>query len=186
MNLHSQSTTLKARSLNLLKVIEDNKELLKPPVNNKVLWEDSELIVMLLGGPNRRRDFHVDPSDELFYQVKGSCYVECINQDEKREVVEVKEGEMFMLPANVPHSPHRIADTYGIVVERKRAEGELEDFVWFCDNCNQQMHKVTIQLTNIEIQVKQAIEEFNASPDLRTCENCGHVMSEEVGVWTCE
>lgn len=186
MSLQSQSQKLQSRSLNLLKVIEDNKHLLQPPVNNKVLWEDSEFIVMLLGGPNRRRDFHVDPSDELFYQIKGSCYVECINKNDEREVVEVKEGEMFMLPADVPHSPHRVADTYGIVVERKRADGELESFVWFCDHCNKEMHKVTIQLTNIEVQVKQAIEEFNSSIDLRTCESCGHVMSEEVGVWKCE
>ena len=184
--MNTQTQSLKARSLNLLKVIEDNKDLLKPPVNNKVLWEDSEFIVMLIGGPNRRRDFHVDPSDELFYQVKGSCYVECINKAGEREVVEVKEGEMFMLPADVPHSPHRIADTYGIVVERKRGKGETEDFVWFCDNCDKEMHKVTIQLTNIEVQVKEAIEAFNGDEALRTCEHCGHIMSEEVKEWQCE
>ncbi|MCM3617579.1 3-hydroxyanthranilate 3,4-dioxygenase [Sutcliffiella horikoshii] len=177
---------LKTRSMNIMKVIEDNKHLLKPPVNNKVLWEDSEFIAMLLGGPNRRRDFHVDPSDEFFYQVKGDCYVECINEKGEREVVTVKEGEMFMLPANVPHSPHRVADTYGIVLERKRDKGELEDFVWFCDNCDEEMHRVTVQLTNIETQVKGAIEEFNGSEELRTCDHCGHVMPEEVDVWKCE
>ncbi len=186
MKGYAQSSKLQAKSLNLLKVIEDNKNLLKPPVNNKVLWEDSEFIVMLLGGPNYRRDFHVDPSDELFYQIKGSCYVECINQNGEREVVEVKEGEMFMLPADVPHSPHRVYDTYGIVIERKRAKDELEDFVWFCGNCNHEMHKVTIQLTNIEIQVKEAIEAFNGSKELRTCSECGHVMSENVEAWKCE
>jgi 3-hydroxyanthranilate 3,4-dioxygenase len=176
---------LQTRSLNLQKIIEENKDLLKPPVNNKVLWEDSEFIVMLLGGPNRRRDFHVDPSDELFYQIKGNCYVECINDKGEREVVTVREGEMFMLPANVPHSPHRVKDTYGIVVERKRKQGELEDFVWFCDKCNHEMRRVTIQLTNIEVQVKQAIEEFNSSEELRTCKNCGYVMPEEVEEWQC-
>ncbi|WP_078411714.1 3-hydroxyanthranilate 3,4-dioxygenase [Priestia abyssalis] len=174
---------LHKRAFNLKKVIEDNKHLLKPPVNNKVLWEDSEFIAMLLGGPNRRRDFHVDPSDEFFYQVKGDCYVECINENGEREVVTVREGEVFMLPANVPHSPHRVEDTYGIVIERKRAEGELEDFVWFCDHCDKEMHRVTVQLTNIETQVKGAIEQFNGSEELRTCKNCGHVMPEEVDVW---
>lgn len=98
---------LKTRSMNIMKVIEDNKHLLKPPVNNKVLWEDSEFIAMLLGGPNRRRDFHVDPSDEFFYQVKGDCYVECINDNGEREVVTVKEGkclcyrQMFPIPRTV-------------------------------------------------------------------------------------
>lgn len=174
---------LNSRVMDLMKTIEENKHLLKPPVNNKVLWEDSEFIVMLIGGPNRRRDFHIDPSDEFFYQIKGNCYVECINENGEREVVTVGPGEMFMLPAWVPHSPHRPADSYGIVIERKRGEGELEHFVWYCDNCNKEMHRVTVQLTNIETQVKEAIEQFNGSEELRTCDHCGHVMPEEVEEW---
>ncbi len=173
----------KLHAFNLLGWIEENKNHLKPPVNNKVLWEDSEFICMILGGPNRRRDFHVDPSDEFFYQIKGDCYVEIINKDGKREVVTVKEGEVFMLPAMVPHSPHRVADTYGLVIERKRNLGELEDFVWFCDACDHEMHVTRVQLTDIQTQVKGAIEEFNGSEELRTCDHCGHVMPEEVGLW---
>lgn len=177
---------LQARSQNILKIIEENKDLLKPPVNNKVLWEDSEFLIMLIGGPNARRDFHVDPSDELFYQIKGSCYVECINEEGKREVVEVKEGEMFVLPANVPHSPHRVADTYGIVVERKRKEGELEDLVWFCSECDHELHRITVQITDIGKQISEGIAKFNNSVELRTCDNCGFVMPEKVSEWQSE
>lgn len=172
--------------INLLKYIEENKDQLKPPVNNKLIWKDTEMMVMLLGGPNKRRDFHVDPSEEIFYQVKGSCYVEVINSEGKREVVEVKEGELFLLPPGVPHSPHRVDDTIGLVIERNRADGELEDFVWFCDECDHEMHRVTIQLTNIEIQVKEAIAGFNSSEELRKCQNCGHNMPPEASVWQCE
>ncbi|EIT86161.1 3-hydroxyanthranilate 3,4-dioxygenase [Fictibacillus macauensis ZFHKF-1] len=171
-------------SMNLLQWIQDNKEALQPPVNNKVLWQDSEFICMMIGGPNRRRDFHVDPSDEFFYQVKGDCYVECITEDGSRKVVTVKEGEVFMLPAFVPHSPHRVADSYGLVIERKRKKGELEDFVWFCDHCNEEMHRVTVQLTDIEVQVKEAIHSFNSDENVRRCKSCGHMMSAEVGEWT--
>ena len=181
--LMTKSTMAKLQAFNLLGWIEENKDKLKPPVNNKVLWEDSEFICMILGGPNKRRDFHVDPSDEFFYQIKGDCFVEIINKEGEREVITVKEGEVFMLPAMVPHSPHRIADTYGLVIERKRAQGELEDFVWFCDKCNHKMHVNRVQLTDIEKQVKGAIEEFNSSEELRKCEKCGHVMPEEVGLW---
>ncbi|SFE89754.1 3-hydroxyanthranilate 3,4-dioxygenase [Alteribacillus iranensis] len=184
MALKSENTNLSTRCFNLMKTIEDNKDLLQPPVNNKVMWEDSEFIAMILGGPNKRRDFHVDPSDEFFYQVKGSCHVECINDKGEREVVTVGEGEVFMLPANVPHSPHRPANTYGIVLERKRKEGELEDFVWFCDDCDHEMHRVTVQLSNIETQVKGAIEQFNSNEKLRTCDNCGHKMPPEAREWT--
>lgn len=174
---------MQARSQNIWKIIEDNKELLKPPVNNKALWEDSQFLVMLLGGPNARREFHVSPSDEIFYQVKGSCYVEIINDENKREVIEVKEGEMFVLPGNVPHSPHRVADTYGIVIEYKRKEGELEDLVWLCDQCDHELHRATLQVTNIGKQIAEGIAHFNASEKLRTCDNCGHVMPETVEEW---
>nr|WP_103105829.1 3-hydroxyanthranilate 3,4-dioxygenase [Brevibacillus reuszeri] len=172
--------------INLTRFIEENKELLKPPVNNKVIWKDAELMVQVIGGPNKRRDFHVDPSEEIFYQLQGDCYVEIINREGKREVITVKEGEMFLLPPDVPHSPHRVADTLGIVIERNRAEGELEDFVWFCDQCDQEMHRVTVQLTNIEIQVKEAIHGFNGSVELRTCKNCGNEMPPEASEWSCE
>ncbi len=172
--------------INLMQFIEENRDQLKPPVNNKVIWKDAELMVMLLGGPNKRRDFHVDPSEEVFYQIQGSCYVEVINAEGKREVVEVKEGEMFLLPANVPHSPHRVENTIGLVIERNRAQGELEDFVWFCDECDHEMHRATIQLTNIEKQVKEAIASFNGNEELRKCENCGYMMPPEASEWTCE
>lgn len=172
--------------IHLWKFIEDHIDQLKPPVNNKVIWKDAELMVMVVGGPNKRRDFHVDPSEEVFYQLKGDCFVEIMNQDGKREIITVREGEMFLLPANVPHSPHRIADTIGLVIERNRDEGELEDFAWFCENCDHEMHRVRIQLTNIEVQVKEAIEGFNSNLELRTCQKCGHVMSPEASEWKCE
>ncbi|NRS15537.1 3-hydroxyanthranilate 3,4-dioxygenase [Brevibacillus sp. HB1.4B] len=172
--------------IHLWKFIEDHIDQLKPPVNNKVIWKDAELMVMVVGGPNKRRDFHIDPSEEVFYQLKGDCFVEIMNQDGKREIITVREGEMFLLPANVPHSPHRIADTIGLVIERNRSEGELEDFAWFCENCDHEMHRVRIQLTNIEMQVKEAIEGFNSNQELRTCQKCGHVMSPEASEWKCE
>ncbi|MCC5803818.1 3-hydroxyanthranilate 3,4-dioxygenase [Rossellomorea vietnamensis] len=172
--------------INLMQFIEENRDQLKPPVNNKVIWKDAELMVMLLGGPNKRRDFHVDPSEEVFYQIQGSCYVEVINAGGKREVVEVKEGEMFLLPANVPHSPHRVENTIGLVIERNRAQGELEDFVWFCDECDHELHRATIQLTNIEKQVREAIATFNGNEELRKCDNCGYMMPPEASEWTCE
>ncbi|MGW9129192.1 3-hydroxyanthranilate 3,4-dioxygenase, partial [Paenibacillus chitinolyticus] len=131
-------------------------------------------------------DFHVDPSEEIFYQLKGDCYVEIINEEGKREVITVREGEMFLLPASVPHSPHRVVDTIGLVIERNRDHGELEDFVWFCDQCDQEMHRTRVQLTDIEKQVKEAIYTFNSSADLRECKNCGHIMSEEVKEWQPE
>lgn len=166
--------------------IAENEDKLQPPVNNKEMFPGSSMIVMMVGGPNRRRDFHVSPAEEFFYQIKGSCYVEIINDEGNRQVVEVKEGDVFMLPANVPHSPHRVADTIGMVIEENRGEGVQESMVWYCENCNHEMHKATMELTDIAVQIKGAIDEFNSSKELRTCNNCGHVMSEEVELWKPE
>ncbi|MBP1947143.1 MULTISPECIES: 3-hydroxyanthranilate 3,4-dioxygenase [Virgibacillus] len=173
----------KFKAFNLLGWIEENKSEMKPPVNNKQLWADSQTICMMVGGPNKRRDFHVSPSEEFFYQIKGDCYVEVINDEGKREVVTVKEGEVFLLPGMVPHSPHRVANTYGLVIEQPRGEGVTEDMVWFCDKCDHELHRITMVLTNIEKQLKGGIEEFDSNEELRTCNNCGHVMSETVGLW---
>lgn len=183
MGNQTEVSKMQARSQSIWGIIENNKDLLKPPVNNTVLWQDSQFLVMLVGGPNARREFHVSPSDEIFYQVKGSCYVEIINDENKREVIEVKEGEMFVLPGNVPHSSHRVADTYGMVIEYKRKEGELEDLVWLCEKCDHELHRVTLQVTNIGQQIAEGIAHFNATEELRTCEKCNHVMSETVEEW---
>ncbi|HLS67622.1 MAG TPA: 3-hydroxyanthranilate 3,4-dioxygenase [Pseudogracilibacillus sp.] len=166
--------------------IKENESQLVPPVNNKEMFPDANMIVMMVGGPNRRRDFHVSPAEELFYQIKGDCYVEIINDEGEREVVTVKEGEVFMLPAFVPHSPHRVADTIGMVIEEARADGEEEHMVWYCDNCNEELHRVTLELEDIAVQLKEAIHEFDGSEELRTCSNCGHVMPEEVELWKPE
>ncbi|WP_205177944.1 3-hydroxyanthranilate 3,4-dioxygenase [Siminovitchia sp. FSL H7-0308] len=171
------------KAFSLLGWIEENKGQLKPPVNNKMLWEESDFIYMMVGGPNKRRDFHVSPAEEFFYQIKGACYIEVINDEGKREVVTVQEGEVFLLPANVPHSPHRVADTYGLVIEKKRGPGELESMVWFCDQCDHELHRMTMQLTNIETQLKAGIEQFDSSEELRTCDKCGYVMPAEAGIW---
>lgn len=168
---------------NLQGWIKENADKLQPPVNNKEMFPGSNMIVMMVGGPNKRRDFHISPAEEFFYQIKGDCYVEIYNDEGKREVVTVKEGEVFLLPANVPHSPHRVADTIGMVIEEPRGAGVEEHMVWFCDQCDHEMHRVTLELTDIGTQLKEAIHAFDSNKDLRTCDNCGHVMPEEVGEW---
>lgn len=170
-------------STDLQKWIDENEGQLQPPVNNKEMFPGSSMIVMMVGGPNKRRDFHVSPAEEFFYQIKGDAFVEIFNDEGERQVVTVKEGEVFHLPANVPHSPHRIADTIGMVIEEARDEGATEHMVWYCDNCDHEMHRVTLELTDIATELKEAINEFNGSEKLRTCDNCGHVMPEEVGLW---
>lgn len=161
--------------LNLKGWIEENRDLLRPPVGNKVVWSDSEFLVMVVGGPNQRKDYHVEEGDEFFYQVEGDIVVR-IMVDGKPKDIEVKEGEMFLLPGRIPHSPQRPANTAGLVIERQRKEGELDSLRWYCENCLEIIHEVSFQLEDLGTQLKPIIADFYASESLRTCDKCGAVM----------
>jgi len=164
-------------AFNLWRWIEENRHAFEPPVGNKVIWEDSQFTAMIIRGPNARRDFHVDPSDEIFYMLRGDMVLEYIEDGQRREQI-IREGELLLVPALVPHSPHRPADTWGLVVEVKRTPDQRESLLWFCDRCDAPLHAVAMYVGDIERELKAAIESFDASVDLRTCRRCGLVQPE--------
>jgi 3-hydroxyanthranilate 3,4-dioxygenase len=157
--------------------IEENRAAFEPPVGNKVIWEDSQFTAMVIRGPNARRDFHIDPSDEIFFMLKGAMTLETL-EDGKRRSRAIREGEMCLVPALTPHSPHRPADTWGLVIEVKRVPSQTESLLWLCDQCDARLHEVTMHVADIEKELKRAIETFDASVALRTCKQCGHVQPE--------
>lgn len=164
------------RAFNLKKWIEENRHLLKPPVGNKQVWtNDPEFIVMVVGGPNSRKDYHYNEGEEFFYQVEGSATVG-IQEDGKAVDIVIEEGDIFLLPPKVPHQPRRGPNTIGIVIERKRREGEMDGLLWFCEKCNNKLYEKYFPLTNIEKDFKGTFEYFYGNIDLRTCKKCGHVM----------
>jgi 3-hydroxyanthranilate 3,4-dioxygenase len=158
--------------------IEQNRHAFEPPVGNKVIWEDSQFTAMIIRGPNARRDFHVDPSDEIFYMLKGDMVLEYM-RDGTRQSQVIREGGMLLVPALTPHAPHRPADTWGLVVEVKRERAQTESLVWFCDRCDATLHEVIMHVGDIEKDLKAAIEGFDASIDLRTCRRCGCIQPEK-------
>jgi 3-hydroxyanthranilate 3,4-dioxygenase len=158
--------------------IEQHRHAFEPPVGNKVIWEDSQFTAMIIRGPNARRDFHVDPSDEIFYMLKGDMVLEYMEDGRRREQI-IREGEIMLMPAFTPHAPHRPAGTWGLVVEIKRRPDQTESLQWFCERCDGRLHEVTMHVADIEKELKQAIEQFDASVDLRTCGTCGHVQPEK-------
>lgn len=166
------------RPFNLQHWIEENRSLLKPPVGNKNLYADAgDYIVMIVGGPNARKDYHYNETEELFYQLEGDITVK-IQEDGKAVDVPIKAGEMFLLPAKVPHSPIRSEGSVGLVVELKR-EDTKDGLMWFCDNCNHKLHETYFTLTNIEKDFLPRFREFYGSEDLRTCEKCGTIMEAD-------
>ncbi len=163
------------RPFNFKKWIDDNRHLLKPPVNNKVVYKDAEFIVMVVGGPNSRKDFHYNESEEFFYQLEGDIVV-TIQEDGKAVQVPIKEGDIFLLPPKVPHNPIRFKNTIGLVMERKRREGEMDGLMWFCEKCNHKLFEEKFILNDIASQFQGVFEKFYTSKDLRTCKTCGHIM----------
>ncbi len=167
------------RPFNLKQWISENRDLLKPPVGNKNLYaEAGDYIVMIVGGPNARKDYHYNETEELFYQLEGDITVK-IQEDGKAVDIPIKEGDMFLLPARVPHSPIRPANTIGLVIECKRTANEEDGLLWFCEKCNTQLKEYRFQLTNIEKDFIPRFREFYGSTEARTCKNCGTVMEAD-------
>lgn len=164
------------RPFNLHKWIEENRHLLKPPVGNQTMYQNTgDFIVMVVGGPNSRKDFHYNESEELFYQVEGDVSVR-IQEDGKIVEIPIKEGEIFLLPAKTPHSPQRGANTVGLVIEKVREGNETDGFLWFCENCGEKLYDEYFKLTDIVSQLPPVMERFYSDKDRRTCKNCGVIM----------
>jgi len=160
-------------AFNLQKWIEANRHLLKPPVGNKCLY-NGDFVVMIVGGPNQRTDYHWDEGPEFFYQLEGQAMLRIQEDGKMREVV-IDEGEVFYLPARIPHSPQRAAGSVGLVVERKRVAGELDGLMWFCEKCNHKLFEEFFTLEDIENDFPKVFEHFYRSTEHRTCKACGHL-----------
>lgn len=163
------------KPFNIKQWIDENRHLLKPPVGNKQIYENTDFIVMVVGGPNARKDYHYNESEEFFYQIEGDITVR-IQEDGKSIDMHIKEGDIFLLPPKVPHSPIRGANTVGLVIEKKRTETEIDALQWYCEKCNHKLYEEQFMLKNIETAFKSIFEKYYGSLELRTCSECGSVM----------
>ena len=158
--------------------VKENEPLFAPPYKtNRVLVHYNEFIVMILRGPNIRLDFHVEPGEEFFYQIAGDIDLHLKPENQRREVVRIREGEIFVCPGSLAHSPRRGPDTWGLVIERKRQAQEKEGFVWFCERCDEQVVSEIVVQGDVAAQVARIYEKFNADAGVRTCKACGYIFS---------
>lgn len=158
--------------INLNKWIEEHRHLLRPPVGNAQVWEDREFMITLVGGPNSRTDFHVNEGEEFFYQIEGDIELRVI-EGGKPVGIPIREGEIFLLPPKVPHSPQRPANTLGMVIERKRLAGEEDGFLWFCEACGNKLYEEFFHLTNIVKELPPLFARFYGDSSKSTCGRCG-------------
>lgn len=170
-------STTPVKPFNFQKWIDEHRDLLKPPVCNKQVFEDDEFIVMVVGGPNGRRDYHYDEGPEFFYQLEGEMLLKT-QQDGQVVDYPIKAGEVFLLPPKMPHSPVRFENSIGLVVERKRLEHEQDGLMWYCENCNHKLYEEYFVLQSIEKDFLPVFDRFFADKSLRTCNQCGTVMPD--------
>ncbi len=161
--------------INFKKWVEENRDLLKPPVGNKRIYTDTGFVVQVVGGPNSRKDFHDDPGEEFFFQLEGDMLLKTM-QDGKPKDIPIREGEILLIPPHLLHSPQRFADTVGLVIERPRIKGEQDGLLWFCENCHAELYREYFELTNIETQFPPVFDRYFGDASLRTCKQCGTVM----------
>ena len=162
---------------NLNAWLDENRDLLKPPVGNKNLYvESGDYIVMVVAGPNARKDYHYNETEELFYQLEGNIEVH-IQEDGQKRTMKLGPGDMYLHPAKVPHSPVRHEGSIGLVIERKRKDLPADDgLLWFCDSCNHKLHEVYFKLNNIEVDFLKHFQDFYGNNELLSCDNCGEKM----------
>ena len=161
--------------LNFKAWIEENRHLLKPPVGNKVVWEDTEIIVMMVGGPNNRKDYHYNETPEFFYQVEGNMVLKILDGNTPKDI-HINEGDIYLLPAKVPHSPQRVANTVGLVIEYPRSKKMKDALQWYCEKCHHLLYKKTFKLGNIETDMPKIFDKFYGDEKKRTCKKCSCIM----------
>lgn len=165
-----------ASPFNLQQWIDEHRHLLKPPVGNQQIYKgNGDYIVMVVGGPNSRKDYHYNEGEELFYQLEGDIIVR-IQEDGTPRDISIKAGDMFLLPAKVPHSPQRPAGSVGLVIERYRKPEEKDGFQWYCENCNNLLYEEYFDLKDIVTQFPGIMKNFYDSEERRCCKKCGAKM----------
>jgi 3-hydroxyanthranilate 3,4-dioxygenase len=170
---------MKFNVLNLKQWVEENQDLLKPPVGNKEIYPGGDFIVMAVGGPNARKDYHYNETPEFFYQIKGDIVLKIVEEGEFKNI-EIKEGEIYLLNPKTPHSPQRGAATVGLVIEQKRPAEMLDGFMWFCENCGNQLYEEKVNVNNIVSQLPEVFKRFYGDLDKCTCQKCGTIMEAPI------
>ncbi len=169
------------KPLNFQKWIDEHRDILKPPVGNAVVWTDTDFIIMVVGGPNQRTDFHDDPYEEFFYQLEGDMVLRLAENGRLRDMP-IRQGEIFLLPPHVRHSPQRPqAHSIGLVVERVRPEGLMDGFEWYCFECGNLLHRVELHVKNIVDDLPPLYQPFYDDEEARTCQKCGAVHPGAIG-----
>jgi 3-hydroxyanthranilate 3,4-dioxygenase len=160
---------------NIAAWIDEHRALLQPPVGNAQVWSDADFIVTVVGGPNERTDYHDDPFEEFFYQLRGNMTLRVMDDGVRRDIA-INEGDIFLLPPHVRHSPQRpVPGSVGLVIERRRPPGTMDAFEWYCNACDRVVYRVEVHVQSIVTDLPPLFDAFYGSAEKRRCASCGTV-----------
>lgn len=163
--------------LPLVNLHEITKELADSQKRVKVLWQELDSLAFVARGREYRSEFHINDSDEFTYMIKGTMNLHYRKPDGVEDVIVIREGSVNLMPALVPHSPRFPPDAFALIVERKRREGEVDRFQWFCSKCDHFLHEERFVVADYRADpVSKAYQSFFDDENARTCKQCGTVM----------
>jgi 3-hydroxyanthranilate 3,4-dioxygenase len=160
------------QGFNLRKWIDENRGNWG---QRRVIWQDSDFIAFVTRGPNRRKDYHINGGDEIFYQLEGELNLHYLRENQ-REVAVLNAGELFLMPRRMPHSPRRADGSWTLVVERTRRANEMDHFIWPCEKCGNTIYATEVRFDDPGDAVKNATASLQADSALATCRKCGQVL----------
>lgn len=164
-------------SMPLVNLHEEGRTLAETGKRVKVLWQYPDTLVFLARGREYRSEFHINPSDETMQMIKGEMRLHYRTPEGKEAVAVISEGSMIYTPAGTPHSPRFPPDAFALISERKRRDGEIDRFHWYCDKCDNLLHEESFVVRDYaEDPVSKAYKNFFDSEEFRTCKKCGNVM----------
>ena len=156
---------------------DQSRQLAQSGKQVSVLWQEPESLAFVARGRDYRSEFHINPSDEVMYMIKGTMHLHSRNLEGREEVSILPEGSVIYMPAGTPHSPRFPSDAFALILERKRHEGEIDRFHWFCPKCDAFLHEETFIVRDYgEDPVSKAYQRFFGNEKFRTCNKCGEVM----------
>jgi 3-hydroxyanthranilate 3,4-dioxygenase len=161
----------------IVSLIDEGRRLAESGQRVRVLWQQPDSLVFLARGREYRSEFHINPSDETMYMIKGEMRLHYRTPEGKEEIAVIPEGSLIYTPAGTPHSPRFPPDAFALISERKRREGEVDRFRWYCRRCDALLHEERFVVRDYaEDPVSQAYQHFFNNEELRTCKKCGDVM----------
>jgi 3-hydroxyanthranilate 3,4-dioxygenase len=165
-------------SMPIVNLLEEGRKLVESGKRVKVLWQYPDTLVFLARGREYRSEFHINPSDETMQMIKGEMRLHYRTPDGEEEVAIIPEGSIIYTPAGTPHSPRFPPDGLALISERKRRDGEIDRFQWYCAKCDNLLHEERFVVRDYaQDPVSKAYKNFFDSEEFRTCNRCREVMA---------